>query len=223
MRQDKASFESKKIYRQVGALRMPLIMTADWNIGSKRFSERALDELVADVRGKGVKDILLCGKILQGPGARNSERGDLDGRIELAAGYLKRIPRKTKIAMVSGTNGEALEMLAEKIPNAKYYGEVATLKLGDRFTLMAVYGKYASSCTIQEVYAKLRIKPNILVMGRFHGMLCTGVPHGRLLVKLGRDTSLATRRGTIAQLGWHILHEHDEEHSKIEGRYSRAY
>jgi hypothetical protein len=24
-------------------------------------------------------------------------------------------------------------------------------------------------------------------------------------------------------LGWHILHEHDEEHSKIEGRYSRAY
>jgi len=212
MRQDKASFESKKIYRQVGALRMPLIMTADWNIGSKRFSERALDELVADVRGKG--DILLCGKILQGPSARN---------LELAAGYLKRIPRKTRIAMVSGANGEALEMLAEKIPNAKYYGEVATLKLGDRFTLMAVYGKYASSCTIQEVYAKLRIKPNILVMGRFHGMLCTGVPHGRLLVKLGRDTSLATRRGTIAQLGWHILHEHDEEHSKIEGRYSRAY
>ena len=213
MRQDKASFESKKIYRQVGALRLPLLLTADWNIGSNGFSERAFDELVEDVRSKGVKDILLCGNILQGPSARN---------LELAAEYLKRIPRKTKIAMVSGTNGEALEMLAEKVPNATYYGEVATLKLGD-FTLMVMYGKYASSRTIQEVYTRLKVKPNILVTGRFHGMLCEGVPHGRLLIKLGRDTSRATRRGTIAQLGWYILHEHDEEHSKIEGRYSRAY
>jgi len=196
-----------------GHLRMPLLLTADWSIGGREFSEQAFDELVADVRSKGVKDILLCGKILQGPSARN---------LELAAGYLKRIPRKTKVAMVSGTNGEALEMLAEKVPNATYYGEVATLKLGD-FTLMAAYGKYASSRTIQEVYTKLKIKPNILVMGRFNGMLCEGVPHGRLLIKLGRDTSRATRHGTTAQLGWHILHEHDEEHSEIEGRYSRAY
>jgi hypothetical protein len=141
----------------------------------------------------------------------------------LAAGYLKRIPRKTRIAMVSGTNGEALEMLAAKIPNATYYGEVATLKLGDRFTLMAVYGKYASSRTIQEVYTKLKIKPNILVMGRFHGMLCEGVPHGRLLIKLGRDTSLATRHGMTTPLGWHILHEYDEEHSEIEGRCPQVY
>ena len=216
MRQDKALFESKKIYRKVGALRMPLLMAPDLGIGGKGFSERAFDELVADARRKEVKDILLCGNILEGHGARNSER------TELAAEYLKRIPRKTKIAM-AGTNGEALEMLAEKIPNATYYGEVATLKLGDRFTLMAVYGKYASSGTIQEIFAKLRVKPNILVMGRFNGMLCEGVPHGRLLIKLGRDTSLATRHGMTAQLGWHILHEYDEEHSEIEGRYSRAY
>jgi hypothetical protein len=214
MRQDKALFESKKIYRKVGALRLPLLLTADWNIGSNGFSERAFNELVADVRSKGVKDILLCGNILQGRGARN---------LELAAWYLKRIPKKTGVAMISAKNGEALETLAKKIPNATYYGEVATLKLGDRFALMAVYGKYASSGTIQKVYARLRVKPNVLVMGRFHGMLCEGVPHGRLLVKLGRDTSLATRHGTTAQLGWHILHEHDEEHSEIEGRYSRAY
>jgi hypothetical protein len=211
MRQDKALFESKKIYRKVGALKLPLLLTADWGIGSRWFSERAFDELVADVKSKGVKNILLCGDILQGHDARN---------LELAAWYLKRIPRKIGIAMVSATNGEALKMLAEKIPNATYYGEVATLKLGDSFILMAVY---ASSRAIQQVYDKLRVKPNVLVTGGFHGMLCEGVPHGRLLVKMGRDTSLATPHGMIPQLGWHILHEHDEEHSKIEGRYSRAY
>ena len=211
MRQDKTLFESKKIYRKVGALKMPLLLTADWNIGSRWFSERAFDELVADVKSKGVKDILLCGKILHGRDARN---------LELAAWYLKQIPRKTKIAMVSG---EALERLAEKVPNATYYGEVATLKLGDRFVLMAVYGKYAQSGTIQKIYDRLLVKPNILVTGGFHGMLCEGVPHGRLLVKMGRDTSLATPHGMIPQLGWHILHEHDEEHSDIEDRCSQAY
>ena len=207
MRQDTALFESKKIYRKVGALRIPLLLTSGLGIGGKGFSERAFDELVADVKSKGVKSILLCGKILQGHDARN---------LELAAWYMKRIPKKTKIAMVSG---EALERLAEKIPNATYYGEVATLKL-DRFTLMAVYSNDASSRTIQQIYDKLRVKPNVLVTGGFNGMLCEGVPHGRLLVKLGRDTSLATPHGMIPQLGWHILHEYDEEHSDIEDRYS---
>jgi len=193
-----------------GHLRMPLLLTADWNIGSRWFSERAFDELVADVKSKGVKSILLCGNILQGHDARN---------LELAAWCLKRIPRKIGIAMISAKNGETLERLAEKIPNATYYGEVATLKL-DRFTLMAVYSNDASSRTIQQIYDKLRVKPNVLVTGGFNGMLCEGVPHGRLLVKLGRDTSLATPHGMIPQLGWHILHEYDEEHSDIEDRYS---
>ena len=208
MRQDKTLFESKKIYRKVGALRMPLLLTSDWGIGSGGFSERAFDELVADVKSKGVKDILLCGNILHGHDARN---------LGLAAWYLKRIPEETGIAMISSKNGEALKRLAEKIPNATFYGEVATLKLGDSFTLMAMC---ASSRAIQKIYDRLLVKPNILVTGGFHGMLCEGVPHGRLLVKMGRDTSLATPHGMIPQLGWHILHEHDEDHSDIEDRYS---
>jgi hypothetical protein len=228
-----------------GALRTPLLLTADWHIGSEPFSALAYDILVDDVKDNKVKDIVVCGNILQGLCGRKLGWSELleprlDRQIDLAERYLKQIPSGTKIAMISGVNEEAaqkryrrydtLKILARRIPNATFYGQAANLKLGDRFTLMAVHGKgrnpYASSSPIQKAYEKLSVKPNIFVMGHFHELFCMNVPHGRLLIKpgtLARETIYDRRRGITPQVGWYILHEYDREHDSIEVRFPRVY
>lgn len=216
----------------MGKFKLPGLLTADWNIGSGQFSDQVFSELVASVKHEKVKDVLICGNILEGL-VRRSEQSDL---IDLAAGYLKQIPSRTKISMISGVNEEtmkkrsgydALRILAERIPNATYYGKVAKLKLGNRFSLMAMHGRgknsYASLFPVQKAYAKLRAKPNILVMGHFREMLHTIVPHGHLLIEpgtLAMEPIYVPRRGVV---GWYILREYDEEHYKITERHPKVY
>jgi len=228
-----------------GHLRMPLLITADWHVGSKPFSALAYDILVDDVKDKKVKDIVVCGNILQGLSGRKFEQSELleprlDRQIDLAARYLKQLPSSTKIAMISGVNEEAtknrykgydtLKILAKMIPNATYYGQVANLKLGDRFTLMAAHGQgrspYASSHPIQRAYERLIVQPDIFVMGHFRELIHMFVPPNRLLIEpgtLARETIYDKCRGITAQVGWYILHDYDEEHDEIEVRFPRVY
>ncbi|GAI22450.1 unnamed protein product [marine sediment metagenome] len=54
--------------KTVGKLRLPLIITGDWCIGSKDFSKPAFEQLCSDVERYKVKSLVIVGNLFQAQG-----------------------------------------------------------------------------------------------------------------------------------------------------------
>ena len=223
-----ADWSQEKYYRILGKIETPCMLTADWHVGSRHFSELALREMIKDVEEYGIKDVLIAGDLLQGLGVHRVELLDLSipnitEQVDYAAKLLKMFPDDTRFHIILGNHEEklkgkhavgydALQSLAEKLDNVIYYGSVAKLQLDNDFSLLMIHmdgsPSYAVSYKIQRFYEQLIERPDIIVAGHFHQLMVLPKPPNHLLIYPGtlqRENRYLLSKGYTAQVGWVIL------------------
>ena len=237
---------AKDYYMKAGSVSTPLLLTADWHIGSKGWSELAYNEMLNDVDKFGVKHIIHCGDLLQGLGVYRTEREDLtsfsiDEQVDDAVDYIKQLPSKTKFHLIQGGHEQKITgsykigfdscaAIARRIKNVNYYHYIANLSLNKEFNLLMAHGKggssYSSSYNLEKFFRNLTERPHILAMGHWHEMTLVEKPPNYKLFKVGslqRESIYILRLGLTAQIGWYVLHDYDSESAKIESRYPKVY
>jgi len=223
-----ADWSQEQYFRILGKIRTPCLLTADWHVGSRHFSELALKEMIKDVEEYNIKDVLIAGDLLQGLGVHRVELLDLSipnitEQVNYAAKLLKQFPKDVRFHIIIGNHEEklkgkhavgydALQSLSEKLDNVIYYGSVAKLQLDTDFTLLMVHfsgsPSYAVSYKIQRFYEQLIERPDILVAGHFHQLMVLPKPPRQLLIYPGtlqRENRYFLSKGWVAQVGWIIL------------------
>jgi biotin operon repressor len=233
-------------YKRLGKVNTPMLITGDWHIGSKSSSKLAFKALLKDIDEFGVKDLLICGDLLQGLGVYSMEREDLslfsiDEQVEETVEMLKQVPSRTKIHMVMGGHEQkikaeykagfdSLAAIARQLKNASYYGYTANLTLNKEFNLLALHGKggsaYASSYSLEKVWRNLTERPHVLAIGHFHELNVVHKPPNYVLLKVGtlqRETIYIMSMGISAQVGWIILDDYSYERANPLIRCPRVY
>lgn len=227
-----SSPDERKFYRILGKLEYPLLITSDWHIGSRGFSQEVFMKLIEDVKEYGVKDVIVAGDILQGRGVHKVEALDvkiwqIDKQEELASELISQI--EARVHGVIGNHEEKIKgsvmvghdpvkAIALMTDNFYYYGHVANLELPNNRTLLMYHGKggvsYAWSYRPQRFFDSLKQKPDLLVVGHYHimfdGIHATGA---RLILPgtLQRENSYLLSRGLTPVVGWYIILDWDEE------------
>lgn len=221
---------SEHLYKILGKISLPAIISSDWHLGSYGFSEQAFDLLIDDCKQYGVKAIINAGDVLQGRGVHRLEAQDvrlwnLDEQVAELSSLMKKLPNNVKMHCVIGNHEEKikgsivagydpLKAAAKQIPNLIYYGHVAKLGIGDtEHSLMMLHSSggitYAASYRIQRIYSELFEKPNLLVIGHDHkleGPYSLGpVNSGYQSGTLQRENSFLLNKGHMSTIGWHIL------------------
>jgi len=232
------NLDAGKVYKEVGSVNTPVIISSDWHIGSKGFSEIAFNQLVEDVKKYKIKDILVAGDVIQGKGVHSREALDLlvmdiDDQVDLAVQYMNMFPKDVTIHLVHGGHEEhlmgsvrvgynALRHVASRINNCNYYGYGARLSLNDKYSLLMMHTSgalpYASSYKAERVDASLIERADVSVFGHRHQLFTIAKPPNRLLIEGGtlqRENSFIVWKGGASQVGWVILKEYDSETSNL--------
>lgn len=241
-----ADVSQKDYYRILGKVKTPLLITADWHIGSVGFSELAFQKLLEDVDNFGIKDIIHAGDLLQGRGVHRLELSDLlvteiDEQIELADYYISQFPGRCTMHVCIGNHEsklkgsihaglDALKRLAKENSKVRYYGHVFKLKLNKKFSILTMHTSggltYATSYRPQRIFDKLIERPDILVTGHLHKlMVLTHPPHHLILMAgtLQRENAYLVWKGEVSQVGWLILTDYDYEVQEVIVRTPRVF
>lgn len=241
-----AKLDEKDYYRPVGAVKTPCLLTADWHIGSKGWSEQAYHSLLEDVDSFGIKHILHAGDMLQGLGVYRTEREDLvdysiDDQVYRAIDYLSELPSKVKFHLIMGGHEQkilgdykmgfdACRAIANAVKNVNYYHYVANFILNRYFRLLLIHGSggpsYASSYILEKLWRELTERPDVLVMGHFHRLNVITKTPNKLLIEPGclqRESIYLLRKGLTAQVGWFVLNSYNHENADIQRRMPRVF
>jgi len=218
---------SGPIFRASGHITLPILLTGDFHMGSKAFSELAWKELLKDIKKYKIKHILILGDLLQGLKVYSKELRDLasvdiDAQVKLAEDYLKMIPKNIKMHCVMGNHEEclkgqrqvgfdALKYLASRISNLYYYGDKMDLILNRKYRLSGFHSAGGISQTTshkaEKIWKELSDKPDILAIAHNH-RLYTIARESKLLLETGtlqRETNLVIQKGITTTVGWWVI------------------
>ena len=220
-------FDDKKVsYRLHGKVELPLLLTADWHIGSFGFSREVFELMLDDIREYGVREVLHAGDLIQGRGVHRLEANDLkvwriDEQEALAAKYISKVPVKVHAvlgnheAKIKGSvdvGHDPLLAIAHRVGNLNYYGSVANLEFDEGKRLLMYHGSggvsYAWSYKPQRFFDALNDKPDLLVVGHYHIMFVGTHSSGARLILPGtlqRENSYLMSKGLFPILGYIIL------------------
>lgn len=238
--------EGPKYYRPMGRIEFPILLTADWHIGHKGWSELAFRELVKDIKAYKIKHLIHLGDLVQGLGVHSKELQDLsmnsiDEQVEATIDYLKEIPKKTNIHLTLGGHEEALKgkqkvgfdackYIASALPNVSYYGMRLEFLLNNNHSLVGYHSRggltFTSSYRLERIWGELVEKPEILAIGHHHRLFHLLKPPRHLLMEVGtlcRESSYVYWRGITAQIGWYIIEDYDPEKIKLIARRPKVY
>jgi len=233
-------------YRFLVDINTPLIITADWHLGSIGFSELALKEMIKQVEEYKIKDIVVAGDITQGRGVHRVELVDLktpniDDQIEDAVRVFNSFPQGTRFHLLLGGHEEKLKgnvrvgfdilrAIALRCPSVSYYGSVAKLRLNKNYSLLMIHGSggtsYATSYKIEKVWRELVDKPDILVMGHLHQLAVIPKQFNKLLIMAGtlqRENAYLINKGYIPEVGWILLRDYNSETSDFKEVMPRVF
>lgn len=238
--------EGQKYYRPMGRIEFPILLTSDWHIGHKGWSELAFRQLVKDIKTYKVKHLIHLGDLIQGLGVHSKELQDLsmhsiDEQVEASIDYLKEIPKKTQIHLTLGSHEEALKgkqkvgfdagkFVASALPNVSYYGMRLEFLLRNGFSLVGYHSRggmgFASSYRLERIWGELVEKPEILAIGHHHRLFHLLKPPRHLLMEVGtlcREGSYVYWRGITAQIGWYIIEDYEPEKISFIARRPKVY
>ena len=217
------------LYNVLGKVKFPIILTADWHVGSRGWSEIAYNAFVEDVETYGVNDVLIAGDLLQGRGVHKEEASDvllwrIDEQERKAVDLLSRLncrvhlvignhESKIRGSIVAGH--DPLRAVSMEAKNTTYYGVMAKLEEETTGkTIIMYHGSgspgYAYSYKLQRHFEKLPERPDILLMGHFHVMNITKHSTGALLVLPGtlqRENGYLISRGLTPTVGWIVVND----------------
>jgi len=228
------TFEEEQLYKELGKIELPAIISSDWHIGSKTFSQQAFNEMIEDCEEYGIKNIINAGDLLQGRGVHRLEAQDIslwniDEQVSELGRLLELIPKGTKVHCVMGNHEEklkgnvqvgydCLKASATQFKKLKYYGHVAKLGIEDTDkTMLLMHSSggltYARSYRLERIYGELFEKPNIIIIGhdhRLNGPYSLGPTNiGYQSGTLQRENSFLLNKGHMSVVGWHILLEYN--------------
>jgi len=229
------------VYKCLGNVELPVLITSDWHIGSFGFSNLAYSQLLNDINTCNIKSIIHCGDLIQGLGVHRTELLDLkikstEHQEDLAIRLLKKIPSRVKIHTIIGNHEQKLKgkvqvghdsikVIARALPNMTYYGAAARLSLEEEYSIMLMHGEGGTRYTgskIQILYEQLPERPNILILGHFHTLPVVPRPLHNLAMIAGtlqRENSWMMNKGYIAQVGWHVLSDYSDHKAQLITRF----
>ena len=216
------------VWRSMNRVRLPILFTGDWHIGSSSFYERGIDDMLEAIDAYKIKTVLHLGDLLQGLGVYKKELKDLvihdiDGQIEKASEILNRFSRRVSIHLVMGGHEEvlkgrhevgldALSVLARMVRNLNYYGDRMLLQFNKKYTIYGIHSSgsstLASSYRVERIFRELVEKPTILAIGHTHKLYSISKPPHHLLLEVGtlqRESSYIINKGLTSMLGYYIL------------------
>jgi len=240
-----ADVTQEDYYRTQGTVSTPFIHTGDWHLGSKQFSEQALRRLIDGVDKEKIKDVLICGDIVQGLGVYRNEAADLidfniDAQVSRAIDWIKEFPSRCRIHLVMGNHEERVKTnykmgfdpcyaIAAKT-NSSYYGHVAKLELDKKYNLLMThgYGKpgYASSYQLERFWDRLIEKPDIMLAGHMHRALFIPKPPKHVILQCGtlqRESSWVMSMGYTTDMSWNVVRGYSPENISFECKRPRVY
>jgi len=216
-----------------GDIETPIVLTGDFHVGSNQFVLEAYKRMLRDIDEYSVKHVCIAGDLLQGRGVYRTEFHDLaipdiSGQIEYAVSLLKEIPSSVGIHLVMGNHEEkikgnvevgldALLLVSRQLPNCKYYGSVANLRLNKDFTYMMMHGSGPVTMGVtyraERIWRELIEKPNILHLGHTHQSFVVRKGNTWWIISSGslqRTNAWLMSKGWNAKVGYFILLEMDE-------------
>lgn len=232
-------------YRVMGNVSTPLMLASDFHIGSKGFSEQAWNTLVKDIEEYSIRDIIICGDIIQGRGVYSLEAQDISlwnisDQIDEASRRLNELPKGVSKHVCIGNHEEKLKnievgldcikALVPKVANLKYYGHVAKLMVNNDYSLLFMHSAggstYSLSYRPQRMWDTLVERPNIFVIGHLHQMFAIPRPRFNVLIMPGtlqRESSWLINKGIVSQVGWMIIDEFKDSKQQIIFRVPEIY
>jgi len=234
----------ENMYRSMGDISTPIILTGDFHFGSKSFYKLAFDQLVEDSKKFNIKDIMIAGDLIQGRGVYPTELEELSlpsisDQISGVSDLLSKLD--CNVHLISGNHEEKvqgsvdvglepLKIVARTCRNVSYYGHVANLKLNKDYTYMMFHGSgsvtTAVTHMIEKVWRELISKPNILHMGHTHQSAFVRKGNQRYLIMSGtlqRTNSFLIQKGWNAKIGWFIIKSIGSEYIEIIERSPPVY
>jgi len=229
--------KDEEFYRVHGKIKLPIIITGDWHIGSKVWSYQAYRQLLKDIERYRVKTLIILGDLLQGLGVYRKEAMDLaihsiQEQVNYASELLDRIEIPIHVCIGSHelalkglheVGYDALDHLARLVPNIVYHGEQIKATFGKKYSFLGIHGSggltYAASYPLQRSWERLVEKPNIYAMGHRHRFFAFLVPPFNLLMEVGclsRETLYVLARGITSLISWWVLREFDARKGIIE-------
>jgi len=216
------------VWKPMNKIKLPILFTGDWHIGSKGFYEKGIDDMLESVDKYKVKTILHLGDILQGLGVYKKELKDLvihdiDGQIGKAVEVLGRFPKSTSFHLVIGGHEEvlkgkhevgldALSVVSRMCKNVNYYGDRMLLEFDNKYRVLGIHSSgastLASSYRAERIFNELVEKPSILAIGHTHKLYSVSRPPHYLLLEVGtlqRESSYIIHKGMSSILGYYIL------------------
>lgn len=242
-----AESDEDEIYRPLGQIDTPVLLTGDFHIGHKNFSRQAYEAMVQDIEEYGIEDVLAVGDIVQGLGVHRQERKDLkytsiDKQVDVACDLLSDITKNATFHCTIGNHEEKikgkhkvgfdpLKAISKRLDNFKYYGSVMTFDFNGSFSYTGMHTSgtpsYSISYPLQKVMRNLPDpRPDILHIGHIHRLCWFSKPGNKLLLCSGtlqREASYIIWKGHIAELGWLILEEFDRENKLVRERTPEVY
>lgn len=218
--------DEEQMYRSMGDIATPILLTSDLHFGSKSFCRQAFDQLVEDVDYYNVNDVMIAGDLIQSRGVYPSELDDLEifditEQITGVTNLLSKI--NANVHFIAGNHENKLQgsveigldplrLVASKSKSFHYYGHVANLTLNDRFSYMMIHGSggvtTATTYMIEKIWKELLIKPNILHTGHTHQSAYVRKGDLRYLIQSGtlqRTNAFLIQKGWNAKISWFIV------------------
>lgn len=242
-----AETDKKLMYKPLAKIETPVLMSGDWHIGHKGFSEQAFNFLVDDLHKYDIENLMLAGDILQGLGVHPQEakdiiEPDIDSQIDFGVSYLEQIPDYVDIYATIGNHEmklkgkhkvgfDILKALSNRVDNFSYFGSTAEFELNGKYRYLMMHGSggntYAKSYRLQKVWRSLPDpRPDIVHMGHMHTLQPVPMPPNKCLYTSGtlqRGTSYTIWKGHRTELGHYILNDYTEEGDDLRKRVPTVY
>jgi len=243
-----ADISQEQYYKILGQVKLPILITGDWHLGSKQYSDLAYNQLLNDIKDFKPKSILMPGDLLQGRGVHRVEMQDLvmpniTDQIVGVISRLKKIPSSIDIHIVIGNHEEKvkgsveigldpLRLIANNLDNAYYYGHVTKLEIEntDGMTINMMHGSGGVTRSISYrgdvIWDGLIEKPNILLLGHLHKLgKWAKPPYGHIIYggTLQRENAWLLMKGWVAEVGWCIIRDLDRHKMDYIERRPKVY
>lgn len=237
-----ADTNKKSIYRKMGELETPILLTGDWHIGHNNFSIEGWRMMMNDIDDYNIKHVVAPGDILQGLGVHRVEDKDLkigtiDEQMDRACDLMMDIPNNVDIHTSIGNHEEKikgkqkvgfdpLKAMSKRLDNFDYYGSVMSFDLNGEFDMTSMHASgsptYTDSYKLQKIWRNLPDpRPDVLHIGHVHEILWDSKPGNKLLLSAGtlqRETSYVIWKGYVTEVGWLILEEFEEGNKLVRER-----
>lgn len=236
-----------EIYRPLGKIETPILLSGDFHIGHKAFTEQGFNQLLDDIDDFDINSVILVGDILQGLGVHRLEakdivEPDIDSQVDMGIDYLSQIPDDVDILTTIGNHEQklkgkhkigfdAVKAMAHRIDNMSYFGSVAEFTLNDEYRYIMLHGyggrAYSRSYKPQKIWRSLPSpRPDLVHIGHYHILQPVPMAPNRLLIVSGtlqRESSYEIWRGMTTQVGYWILQDYSDEGYELKIRLPETF